>query len=206
MTRSRVVHAMAERESEADFLSRWSRRKRLARRGVDPDRIPAGAASDPGEQAPASETRAIEAVTPPEELTDADMPPIESLDEDSDYSAFLSPKVSEGLRRAALRKLFGGAAFNVTDGLDDYDEDFRSFTTLMDVVTERADHREDSTAALEEPPDAPDTVAAPGEPEPGAPLPAGAAPDPVKEKPAGVASIGADPEDAQSQAPADDAT
>jgi len=68
-------------------------------------------------------------------LTDADMPPIESLDEDSDYAQFLSPQVSTGLRRRALRKLFGLPRFQGSDGLNDYDEDFRRFTALGDMIT-----------------------------------------------------------------------
>jgi len=50
-------------------------------------------------------------------LTDADMPPIESLDEDSDYAQFLSPQVGTGLRRRALRKLFRLPRFQGSDGL-----------------------------------------------------------------------------------------
>ena len=73
--------------------------------------------------------------------TDADMPPLDSLDENSDYRGFLSPGVSEGLRRRALRKLFMSAAFNVRDGLDDYDEDFTSFEVLGDIVTSDMRHQ-----------------------------------------------------------------
>ncbi len=70
--------------------------------------------------------------TPP---SDVDMPPLESLTADSDYSGFLSPRVSEGLRRAALRRLFHGAEFNVVDGLDEYADDFTRFETLGEIVT-----------------------------------------------------------------------
>ena len=73
-------------------------------------------------------------------LTDEDMPALESLDEGSDYSGFLSPGVSEELRRRALRKLFMSAVFNVRDGLDDYDEDFTSFEALGDIVTSDMKH------------------------------------------------------------------
>jgi len=73
--------------------------------------------------------------------TDKDMPPIEMLTEDSDFSGFMSPKVSEQLRRLALRKLFHGAAFNICDGLDDYDEDYTSFAKLGNVVTADIKHR-----------------------------------------------------------------
>ena len=68
-------------------------------------------------------------------LCDQDMPDLDSLDEDSDYSGFLSPGVSEELRKLALRKLFQGQCFNVCDGLDDYDEEFTSFEKLGDIVT-----------------------------------------------------------------------
>ncbi len=63
------------------------------------------------------------------------MPALDTLDEHSDYSGFLSPKVSEGLRKAALRKLFHLPQFNVHDGLDDCCEDLTGFTPLGDIVT-----------------------------------------------------------------------
>jgi len=69
------------------------------------------------------------------ELTDEDMPPLESLDENSDYSAFFSPKVSETLRQQALRKLFHFQKFNVSDGLNDYDDDYTQFENLGNIVT-----------------------------------------------------------------------
>lgn len=107
------------------FLERWSRRKR--------------AQDENGSTGQESEmTAAVSAEdTPPAEpaLTDADMPPIESLDGDSDYSPFMSPGVSEQLRTRALRKLFHQPAFNITDGLNDYDEDFTRFAGLGDTVT-----------------------------------------------------------------------
>lgn len=114
------------------FLHRWSQRKSQARSGelVEPEEtLPVAAAP---------EAQAMTTHEPSEEkpeLTDADMQPIESLDENSDYSAFMSPKVSEGLRRLALRKLFHFPKFNIRDGLNDYDEDYTSFEPLGDVVT-----------------------------------------------------------------------
>ncbi|MCU7800078.1 MAG: DUF3306 domain-containing protein [gamma proteobacterium symbiont of Lucinoma myriamae] len=68
-------------------------------------------------------------------LCDQDMPDLDSLDEDSDYSGFLSPGVSDKLRKLALHKLFHGESFNLCDGLDDYDEEFTSFEKLGDIVT-----------------------------------------------------------------------
>ena len=77
----------------------------------------------------------------PPPLTDADMPSLKDLDGDSDYAGFLSPDVSEELRRMALRQLFHSAQFNICDGLDDYDEDFTSFEKLGDIVTSDMKHR-----------------------------------------------------------------
>ncbi len=74
-------------------------------------------------------------------LTDTDMPSLDRLDEHSDYSGFLSPGVSDALRKRALRKLFTATVFNVRDGLDDYDEDFTSFEPLGDWVTSDMKHQ-----------------------------------------------------------------
>ena len=108
-----------------EFLERWSRRKLDARQ--DDSVLPA-------EDAMAGDMASV-TDEPDELLTDADMPPIESLDESSDYSPFLSPGVSDGLRQQAMRKLFAQPGFNITDGLNDYDEDFTQFTGLGNVIT-----------------------------------------------------------------------
>ena len=107
--------------TETGFWSRWSARKQ-ADREMEERPPPVEESAAP----PEVETRP---------LTDEDMPPLESLGENSDYSGFLSPEVSDGLRRLALRKLFHGADFNVCDGLDDYAEDFTTFEKLGDLVT-----------------------------------------------------------------------
>ena len=116
----------ATRVAGEPFLQRFSRRKHEARQ----------AAETPDPPAPAESTSRQGA-----ELTDADMPALESLDESSDYSIFLSAKVSEPLRRDALRKLFHSSTFNVIDELDDYAEDFTRFQTLGDIVTAEMRHR-----------------------------------------------------------------
>jgi hypothetical protein len=118
------------READEKFLSRWSRRKH----DVQQDAQHADPVTADASQSPIAESESdVEGASPPP--TDADMPPIESLDEGSDYSPFFSDGVSEELRKLALRKLFRSAVFNVRDGLDDYDEDFRSFAALGDIVT-----------------------------------------------------------------------
>lgn len=130
--------------TQEPFLARWSRRKRES-------------------EEPAAEVEATPAPRPREAPlpTDADMPPLETLDEHSDYSGFLSPEVSEGLRQLALEKLFRSACFNTCDGLDDYAEDFTRFEKLGDLMTadlrfrleqeaQRALQREQSAAAPRE--------------------------------------------------------
>lgn len=128
----------ASTEAEQGFYARWSRRKRRVRDGVDDDTD--APRVDRGEQAMATG----ETSSPPEPpLTDADMPPLESLDGDSDFSGFMSPEVSEELRNKALRKLFLSAQFNVVDGLDDYDDDFTVFEALGDVITSDMRHQQE---------------------------------------------------------------
>lgn len=119
----------AAEEGSSGFLNRWSQRKREARENV------VAAAVDVVEHHSAAAP-----------LTDADMPAIESLSGESDYAPFMSPGVSEKLRRAALRKLFHGAGFNVRDGLDDYDEDFTSFVALGGQVTADMLHQIETAA------------------------------------------------------------
>jgi hypothetical protein len=108
------------------FLARWSRRKTSARVQEETERVAAKLTDE------TSEPPAPKAIA---EKTDADMPPVEILDADSDYAQFLSPKVSERLRRAALRKLFHLPRYNVMDGLDTYIADCRHYTPLGDTIT-----------------------------------------------------------------------
>lgn len=113
-------------EEKASFFKRWSDRKLEAR------------------ETAADEKQVV--ATPVEakvEKTDADMPTLESLTKDSDFSDFMSPGVSEALRKAALRKLFHMPHLNVVDGLDDYAEDFTSFEPLGDIVTHHARHMQE---------------------------------------------------------------
>jgi hypothetical protein len=117
------------------FLGRWSRLKAQAREsearaaaGPDAQEI-APAAVPPADAAPAGEP-------PPVELPD-----IDQLGEDSDYSAFLTPGVDAELRKRALRKLFHSPKFNVFDGLDTYRDDFTSFPALGNIVTADLRHQ-----------------------------------------------------------------
>ena len=117
--------------SKESALSRWSRRKQQA------TKTPPISEQEPTDVAEASLSmpQSEEVEQEPVTLTDADMPDIDSLAEDSDFTGFMSPGVSDELRNLALRKLFHAPVFNIRDGLDEYDEDYTSFEKLGDIVT-----------------------------------------------------------------------
>lgn len=126
-------------ETDAGILSRWSQRKLQARQQQkvgesEPLEEDAGLQAEP---TAAQIESSAEAVI----LTDADMPPLETLNETSDYSAFMSSGVSDALRKMALKKLFHTPLFNVRDGLDEYDEDFTRFEALGDMITSDMRHQ-----------------------------------------------------------------
>lgn len=93
---------------EESFLKRWARLKR------------APVAAVPAEAAPMRV-----AATPPLPL-----PAVDGLELSSDFVPFMQAEVAEGLRRAALQKLFAAEHFNVMDGLDVYVEDYNSFEPI----------------------------------------------------------------------------
>lgn len=131
----------SEAAADGSFIGRWSRRKREA--GVD---VPAPLTEEPAPEpahtihSPETSYAAFkdsaeseaEAAAP---LTDADMPDIDTLHADSDFSPFFSEGVSKELRNLALKKLFFSGKFSARDGLDDYDDDFTKFEPLGDTVT-----------------------------------------------------------------------
>jgi hypothetical protein len=114
-------------------LGRWSRRKQAARNGVATDDGEPQGGRDEGTVAragepPAAATSGIEQSMEPTPETDSEtpnLPPIDDLTADSDYTMFLAEKVPEVIRRAALRKLWrSDPVFANLDRLNDYDEDY----------------------------------------------------------------------------------
>ncbi len=124
-----------EKDSAQDetFLRRWSKRKL---HGVTEQSEQDEVQESLTEQRQLFPQPNPSSKQPQSELTDEDMPPLETLDENSDFSGFFSPKVSEALRRQAFRKLFHLPQFNIADGLNDYDEDYTQFESLGNVVTQ----------------------------------------------------------------------
>ncbi|SDO30888.1 DUF3306 domain-containing protein [Vreelandella arcis] len=126
-------------------LERWSRIKR----GIEPEdpapepepdkQLHNDTAADPGvadsqpldeapekhesETADDSEERA--SAPPPPGSLDATLPDPETLEAGSDFSGYMVSGVSSTLRRRALKRLWATGNYNVRDGLDDYDLDYR---------------------------------------------------------------------------------
>lgn len=102
---------------DEDFLSRWSRRKRAV---VEEETTAPEAAPKPE----------AEPDTPEEEaalLADLNLPMPESLKPGDDFSAFMADGVPQFLRKRALRVLWrSNPVLANLDGLNDYDDDFRS--------------------------------------------------------------------------------
>jgi len=110
------------------FASRWSRRKQEVANETAVEDLPEIVGDT--EVIIDEETLAEQKLAKLNALTDEDMPDIETLNEDSDFSGFMSTGVSETLRKMALQKLFHGKTYNIRDGLDEYDGDYTSFEKL----------------------------------------------------------------------------
>lgn len=144
-------------DADDTFLRRWSRRKAADNAALKPadSMVATSAPADVGDEALPH-------------LTDADMPPLETLTSVDDFSPFMAPGVSDRLRNLALRKLFGAPGFNIRDGLDDYDDDYTRFDTIAKATAAELKarlHGDGGTRADSEPPGA-DGVMSPAVAEP----------------------------------------
>ena len=125
-------------------LSRWSRRKLQTTKETKKEdlalEIEENELAQSETQEALSEDQSQDVLQQPV-LVDADMEPVESLTENSDFSKFMSPGVSDELRNLALRKMFQAPLFNIRDGLDEYDEDYTTFEKLGDIITADMRHQ-----------------------------------------------------------------
>lgn len=104
------------------FLERWSRLKRAGRAKAQRPARP---------EAPVA--AAVSEAAPDDPLPD--LPAIDSLTKDSDFTAFMRPGVPEELRNQALRKLWSSdPVYANLDGLLEYGEDFAAPFRLAGVV------------------------------------------------------------------------
>lgn len=120
-------------------LERWSRLKRNVQteEDVSSASLPAAeprdettaeqhVALDAGaEDSQPEDTQAQPELEPEPGSLDHTLPDPDTLEAGSDFSAFMVPGVSGALRRRALKRLWATGNYNVRDGLDDYDADYR---------------------------------------------------------------------------------
>ncbi|MDP3822725.1 MAG: DUF3306 domain-containing protein [Burkholderiales bacterium] len=113
-------------EQASGFLSRWARRKEQVRSGVAV--APEAVVETPVAVAPVAPLVAKVEAPAVEEAPAAEPMPtmadVALLTRQSDYSRFVSPGIDEGVKRAAMKKLFTDPHFNVMDGLDTYIDDY----------------------------------------------------------------------------------
>ena len=138
-----------ERDDDAGFFGRWSRRKAQVRTGLavpaEPMRPAApavpvamtdGTAAQPSNRpavqtppddvpAPSGESAERQPVEPvAEPPTPLSLDDVKALTPEADFSPFVACEVSPEVRNAAMRKLFADPKFNVMDGLDIYIDDY----------------------------------------------------------------------------------
>ncbi len=96
-------------QEKEDFLGRWSRLKREQREQPSPEK-------------PALQEKAPQ------------LPPVEQLTHESEFSGFMHPKVGDALRRVALRKLFSDPHFNTPDPFEPFSGDWTVGEPITDEV------------------------------------------------------------------------
>ncbi len=106
------------------FLGRWSRRKQEKPEAVDAEdrALAQERAVDESAATPAADP-ALPASAAPIPVP-ADLPAVESLTIEADFSRFMRPDVPPHMKTAALKKLFTDPHFNIMDGLDTYIDDY----------------------------------------------------------------------------------
>jgi hypothetical protein len=99
-------------QEKENFLGRWSRLKREREEQAVPEQ---------------KETRETEE-KPPE------LPPVDKLTPQSEFSGFMHPKVADALRRQALKKLFSDPHFNLPDPYEPYSGDWTVGEPISDAT------------------------------------------------------------------------
>ena len=138
---------MANEETPAGFLSRWSRRKAEVRQGLTLDAagpstqdshhktlgpmLPHADRSMRAQSAPpmvnspdpsSDKKSAPDPATPPKPAPS--MADVQSLTQDSDFAQFMANEVAPDVKNAAMKKLFADPHFNVMDRMDVYIDDY----------------------------------------------------------------------------------
>ena len=132
---------MANEETPAGFLSRWSRRKADVRQGVVLDDLEKGA-NKQNQNAPKNLVSTGSTIAPNngkpslppvdvhaghgegQQKPAPSMADVQSLTKDSDYTQFMANEVAPEVKNAAMKKLFTDPHFNVMDRMDVYIDDY----------------------------------------------------------------------------------
>lgn len=119
-------------ESEDNFISRWSLRKRVARDEAHEEAPSRANAPQTVEESasPAQADSVSEQGTAPVRVED--LPDPDTLTEEADFTVFMKEGVPEVLRRRALRRLWRlNPLYANLDGLNDYDLDYTDAATVV---------------------------------------------------------------------------
>ena len=164
---------MANDETPAGFLSRWSRRKAEVRQNVALDEISekslapptklVGSLDQEGDQKTHLDSAAQQKPAP-------SMADVQSLTKDSDYTQFMAGEVAPEVKNAAMKKLFADPHFNVMDRMDVYIDDYGQSDPIpqamlrqmvsakfLNLFEDEDDEKKDAHANLNDIPSANDT-------------------------------------------------
>lgn len=140
-------------EDREPFLSRWSRKK------VEAREEPAPPAVEVEKNAPLAPVERADSAEPP-----APLPAVETLTTESDFKPFMGANVAPETRRAALKKLFSDAHYNVHDPFEAYMGDYTKEDPIPLEMIKRLDHAR--SVLFEEKPPAEQAAAADPQPDP----------------------------------------
>jgi Protein of unknown function (DUF3306) len=118
---------MADDDTPAGFLSRWSRRKTDVREGravVEEVRAPVAASPTTPSNAALASNATNKAPHDQANHPVPTMEDVQQLNADSNFASFMTSKVAPEVKNAAMKKLFADPHFNVMDGLDIYIDDY----------------------------------------------------------------------------------
>jgi Protein of unknown function (DUF3306) len=117
---------MANDETPAGFLSRWSRRKTEVRQGVALDDVGISSAEPSKEPVKnlGSDLQELEGNSSASQKPVPSMADVQNLTQDSDFTQFMASEVAPEVKNAAMKKLFADPHFNVMDRMDVYIDDY----------------------------------------------------------------------------------
>ncbi|MCC6469056.1 MAG: DUF3306 domain-containing protein [Alphaproteobacteria bacterium] len=165
------------------FLRRWSRRKSEQRQAIVPV-----VSTEPEESRATGESASPASAVAPKPESELELPPIDSLGKDSDFTVFMREGVPEALKQQALRKLWASdPAFGAPDLLDIHAQDYSHLGRTKEVVRTAyqigkgfVDEVQDAAEKIENKPEPTELRSVATDGDPVAPLPAAGGADKPK--------------------------